>query len=178
MADLVPHPDHPPGAVRSVSVHVGRLNHGYRLYYFLAGDIDRIVVPQPARKPERTDDLWQSTVFEAFIKGEGHARAAPYCEFNFAPSGDWAAYAFDHYRGGRRSTPTVIDIRTDRLANLLTVEAQLHADFSKASRLGLSAVVEEKDGTKSYWALAHPPGKPDFHDDTCFAMRLADIASP
>ena len=23
--------------------------------------------------------------------------------------------------------------------------------------LGLTAVIEEKDGTKSYWALAHPP---------------------
>jgi hypothetical protein len=35
--------------------------------------------------------------------------------------------------------------------------------------LGLSAVLEEQDGTKSYWALAHPPGgKPDFHHPDCF----------
>ena len=39
--------------------------------------------------------------------------------------------------------------------------------------LGLSAVLEEKDGTKSYWALAHPnPEKPDFHDPGCFAAHL------
>jgi hypothetical protein len=38
--------------------------------------------------------------------------------------------------------------------------------------LGLSAVLEEKDGTKSYWALAHPREKPDFHDPGCFAARL------
>ena len=34
------------------------------------------------------------------------------------------------------------------------------------------AVLEEKDGTKSYWALAHPGGKPDFHDPGCFAAHL------
>ena len=40
-------------------------------------------------------------------------------------------------------------------------------------RLGLSAVLEAKDGTKSYWALAHPPGdQPDFHHPDCFAARL------
>ena len=39
--------------------------------------------------------------------------------------------------------------------------------------LGLSAVLEEKDGTKSYWALAHPdPEKPDFHDPGCFVAHL------
>ena len=35
-------------------------------------------------------------------------------------------------------------------------------------------VLEEQDGTKSYWALAHPAGdKPDFHAADCFAARLA-----
>jgi hypothetical protein len=39
--------------------------------------------------------------------------------------------------------------------------------------LGLSAVLEEKDGTKSYWALVHPNAdKPDFHDPGCFAAHL------
>ena len=38
--------------------------------------------------------------------------------------------------------------------------------------LGLSAVLEERDGTKSYWALAHPSGKPDFHHPDCFIARL------
>jgi len=32
---------------------------------------------------------------------------------------------------------------------------------------------EERDGTKSYWALAHPGGdKPDFHDPSCFTAHL------
>jgi hypothetical protein len=39
-------------------------------------------------------------------------------------------------------------------------------------RLGLSAVIEDKAGGKSYWALAHPPGKADFHHADSFAREL------
>ena len=39
------------------------------------------------------------------------------------------------------------------------------------------AVIEEKDGTKSYWALAHPPGEPDFHHPDCFALDLPPAAA-
>jgi hypothetical protein len=33
-------------------------------------------------------------------------------------------------------------------------------------------VVEEKDGLLSYWALNHPPGKPDFHHPDAFVLEL------
>jgi hypothetical protein len=39
--------------------------------------------------------------------------------------------------------------------------------------LGLTAVIEETNGRKSYWALKHPPGKPDFHHADCFAAQIA-----
>jgi hypothetical protein len=39
--------------------------------------------------------------------------------------------------------------------------------------LGLSAIVEDTNGGKSYWALAHPPGKPDFHHADCFTLELS-----
>ncbi len=39
-------------------------------------------------------------------------------------------------------------------------------------RLGLSAVIEETSGRKSYWALAHLPGEADFHHSVCFAHEL------
>jgi hypothetical protein len=41
-----------------------------------------------------------------------------------------------------------------------------------AWRVGLSVVIEESSGRKSYWALAHPPGKADFHHSDCFACEL------
>ena len=40
-------------------------------------------------------------------------------------------------------------------------------------QIGLSAVIEDAGGGMSYWALAHPPGKPDFHHADCFALELA-----
>ena len=40
-------------------------------------------------------------------------------------------------------------------------------------QLGLSAVLEEADGAKSWWALAHPAEEPDFHAPDCVAARLA-----
>jgi hypothetical protein len=44
-------------------------------------------------------------------------------------------------------------------------------------RMGISAVIEEQldngSSVKSYWALAHPAGKADFHSPACFAARLA-----
>jgi hypothetical protein len=39
-------------------------------------------------------------------------------------------------------------------------------------RLALSAVIEEGDGTLSYWALKHGPGKADFHVPDGFALEL------
>ncbi len=39
-------------------------------------------------------------------------------------------------------------------------------------RIGLSAIIEDRDGAKSYWALAHPPGAPDFHHPDCFTAQL------
>ena len=37
----------------------------------------------------------------------------------------------------------------------------------------VAAVIEEKDRTKSYWALAHPSeGPPDFHHPDCFVLEL------
>jgi hypothetical protein len=39
-------------------------------------------------------------------------------------------------------------------------------------RVGLSAVIEEISGRRSYWALAHPPGKADFHHFDSFALEV------
>ena len=48
-------------------------------------------------EPARADKLWRSTCFEAFLKSDG---MEAYREWNFAPSGNWAAYDFSGYREG------------------------------------------------------------------------------
>jgi hypothetical protein len=53
------------------------------------------------------------------------------------------------------------------------LEARISAPSPTAAlRLALAAVIEERRGRLSYWGLAHPPGKPDFHHPENFLVRL------
>ena len=171
MFALIPHPDHPPTIDCRLSVAVDCIGAGYRLNYFLAGNIDRLRLP-PVAPPGRADGLWKTTCFEAFVCGNGPA----YCEFNFSPSGQWAAYGFRSYREGMHDTATLVELRIERRPRMLAAKALVHADFDRSDRMALTAVVEQDDGTTSYWSLTHPPGPPDFHNQACFALPLADIA--
>jgi hypothetical protein len=63
-------------------------------------------------------------------------------------------------------------IEFERTAQRCILRAALTLPDEGAWRLGLSAVIEETNGRKSYWALSHPPGKPDFHHSDCFALEL------
>jgi hypothetical protein len=101
------------------------------------------------------------------------AEGGGYLEFNFAPSGQWAAYRFDGYRRGIRDLEYVVPrLTVDQGNERLVLHAEVDLPAIAAIAVGLSAVIETADGTKSYWALAHPPGKPDFHHPDCFALKL------
>ncbi|MEO5809443.1 MAG: DOMON-like domain-containing protein [Sphingomicrobium sp.] len=171
MIELVPHLLHPPHAVQSVAVSLKRSEAGLSLAFLLTGDLDAVVIPPPST-PNRADGLWETTCFEAFVRGDGPA----YAEYNFSPSGEWAAFAFDDYRLGMRETDAAVSIACRRDSAELAIDVVLDAAFPDHARLAVSAVVEERGGQKSYWALAHRAGPPDFHHETCFALRLADIA--
>ena len=147
------------------------------LSYVVSGRIGNVRFPENAAS-QRTDGLWQHTCFEAFLRP---FPAAGYCEFNFAPSTQWAAYQFDGYRAGMHpaagiGAPEIAAQATDKTFRL---EATLRWDrlsgltHDAGWRLGLAAIVEETNGHKSYWALAHPPGKPDFHHADCFALEFS-----
>ena len=58
----------------------------------------------------------------------------------------------------------------------LDLQAMITLDLPPTAlwRLGLSAVIEETSGRLSYWALAHPSGRPDFHHADCFTLELPD----
>lgn len=130
---------------------------------------ERFVLPDGEAR--RADDLWQTTCFEAFLRADGEDG---YREWNFAPSGKWAAYDFISYRDGRTEAEVKEPyIRLEDNLAWFSLGATIGIEAGRRWHLGLSAVIEERDGTKSYWALAHGPGKPDFHAPGCFAARLA-----
>jgi hypothetical protein len=169
---LTRHPATPCAAVEAIVAEVERGDGGRLVVRFhLTGRIEALVLPALAG-PQRTDELWRHTCFEAFVRpGSG----GPYLEFNLAPSGRWAAYAFDGYRAGMRNAEDVAapGIELTQTPESLCLSATLSGLPPDAPlRLGLSAVIEEAGGRISYWALAHPPGRPDFHAADCFALEL------
>jgi hypothetical protein len=165
-AALERHPESRCAALRGIEATVSRGAGGeLRVAYRLEGEIDRLRIPPPraARAAER---LWQHTCCELFVARDG---APGYREFNFSPSGEWAAYAFARYREGGPLLIPDPRIAVKRDARRLELAAAVPADAGKLT-IGLSVVVEEDE--LSYWALRHPPGKPDFHHRDAFALTL------
>lgn len=165
---LKPHPDYAPAAVKSIAVAVSRAGSAsLSLDYLVTGELASILVP-PTASPERIDGLWRHTCFEAFALWEDGG----YAEYNFSPSGQWAAYRFAAYRKDMMPldlAPPPIRLCSDEHGLELQTSIVVAA---RPMRLALSAVIEETNGRKSYWALAHPAAKPDFHHPDSFVHEL------
>ena len=171
--NLVCHPRTPSRSIDAIDVQVESAANGIlALTFVLQGDLATLRIP--AERPRRrVDELWRHTCFEAFMKaGDGPG----YREYNFSPSGEWAAYAFRNYRQAQvEANESAPVIRAHRSTQNLALEAEVKLEpppLTRSVRLGLSAVVETVDGRLSYWALRHPPGKPDFHHVDAFALKL------
>lgn len=209
VVQLTCHPDTPAAAIGSVACSVSWADSGNWCFDYIVGEPPEALRLPAAAAPARADGLWQRTCFELFLRRPGETG---YCEFNFSPSGEWAAYRFDDYRAGMTeqaiATPRItssdpaqfaasmtahlialgIDAETAKMMAEMGVDGAgggpvaqyaLSACLEGPAFAGpgdwmaaISAVIEEADGTKSYWALAHPPGKPDFHHPDGFVLAL------
>lgn len=165
------------GSVKSIQASVnGADANMLRITYRVNGDIDKLKIPANSCS-RRADRLWERTCFEAFIRGYGDPS---YYEFNFSPSGEWAAFSFRDYRDGgsledESWSPEIVVCReADRIELAAVVRLNSSPAMRPGSqlRIGLSAVIEANDGTLSYWALKHPGAKPDFHHPDSFALAL------
>lgn len=163
--------------MRGIGARVSRTGGVLAVTYIIEGDLDRVRLPAP-QAPSIADRLWEHTCCEIFIARNGEPR---YYEFNLSSSGEWAAYLFERYR---ERVPldnlTALDpeLAVRRTSKKLELDALIpldrlspaHADGALA--LGLAVVIENQDRSLSYWALRHPPGKPDFHHHDAFALTL------
>jgi hypothetical protein len=174
--ELVCHSATPPHKVRSVAVGMKRTPDGFLFLAYAVEPADTLLLPDhPWGARSR---LWESTCFELFLK----TQAGGYCELNFAPTFAWYAQSFSSWRRGKPldlpTPPHLVDCRVDDRRPGYPGRYELDVVLSPAllenvSKLSLTAVIEETDGTISYWALAHPPGdKPDFHHPACFVLEL------
>jgi len=170
------HPDSRCDAVSRIEVEVARPGGRLLLRYCVTGTLSDLVMP-PVTNARRTDELWRHTCFEAFLRAPSDEA---YCEFNFSPSTQWAASRLDAYRRGRRIADEIaasgIVVQPNEAGFELRTSLELPND--SAWHLGLAAVIEETGGRISYWALKHPPGRPDFHHSDCFALELPATLPP
>ncbi|MGE0115950.1 MAG: DOMON-like domain-containing protein [Steroidobacteraceae bacterium] len=161
-------------AVDDINVAVRRLSASQlQVNYRVLGDLHALRIPDRTTSA-RHDELWRHTCAELFV---ADAQSECYCEFNFAPSTEWAAYEFRRYRQGMRPAdcaPPVIECMQTAQELLLRITVKVPETLALAVqwRLGLTMVVEDAAGQCSYWALLHTAERPDFHRRDSFVLHL------
>lgn len=175
------HPDSRCSAATGIDVQITRPRPGTLVMrYFVKGKTSDLCLPSIAAS-SRSDELWQHTCFEVFATTSSNDA---YYEFNFAPSTQWAAYQFRGYRSGMRALSEIDAPSFEVQQDAEGFELQASLDLGQLPglptdatwQLGISTVIEETSGDKSWWALAHPPGKADFHHSDCFTYNLASTS--
>ena len=170
------HPESPPSPVEWIEALATRLGNGrLSLVFTIKGKLDDIRLPGEVAGARR-DELWRHTCVEAFVRRpDGEC----YVELNFSPGGDWAAYRFDDYRAGMAPADVwAPSVQSAASGHQLGIAAGVdlggvpELQNERPWLVSLSAVIEAEDGSRSYWALAHPQGAPDFHHRDCFVLEL------
>lgn len=150
-----------------INVMLSKVETGLQVVFELDTQLSNLIIPDfDLLKIQRTDKIWQHTCFEIFLA----QRSSPeYWEFNFSPSGNWNVYRFSGFRQGMRQETAFksLPFKVQRLSEdilRLTVIIDLNLiSVNSEIDVGISTVLERKDGVKSYWSLSHPREVPDFH---------------
>ena len=155
-----------------------RKNSIFSIHYALTGEIKDIYLPSLSIHPTRKDDLWKDTCFEFFLAIKDLPQ---YWECNISPSGDWNVYHLDAYRRiGFRSETAIqqLQFAAQRTENGLILNAAIDLDpiirLGQVLEVGVTAVIQTREGNESYWALAHPAPEPDFHLRESFILQTAE----
>lgn len=173
---LLPHPSCAPPSGLSVRAGARRDDDGSLALCYRIGDPGRQVRWPAVAGTGSADGLWQHTCCELFVAGAGRPE---YLEWNLSPSGQWATYRFAAYRAravdqGQPAWPPRIECAQDGDHWILTAQVASTGWPPAPWQLALSVVIETRDGALSYWALAHPQARPDFHHRDGFVLSLSE----
>ena len=163
----------------SVGLLSGELHIKYTLHQAAQGNNSPALWPSAKQSACRRDGIWQSTCMELFISTPSMQR---YWEYNFCPSGDWNIYQLSGYRSNLQAEPSCRQpsITQDSHAGgeELAVITQLPPALIDQQELilAITAVVEQRNGQLSYWALHHGGSEADFHRRDGFQLRLQQPA--
>jgi hypothetical protein len=159
----------------SVGLSAGELTIHYTLQQASYASSSPVLWPPTKPTARRRDGIWQSTCMELFISTPGMQR---YWEYNFCPSGDWNIYQLSDYRSTLQAEPScrqpAITQSRHPGADGLAVITELPPALIGAQELilAITAVVEQRNGHCSYWALHHGGSEADFHRRDGFQLRL------
>ncbi len=160
-----------------LSVTVDRRGSDLQVFYQMTGDVAAIALPDfeslDSASPERRMGLWEMTCFEFFFAVPGQAG---YWEVNLSPAGHWNVFRLDAYRSGLREEERIagLPVRFDRSGFSLETVLDLNGLGIGDCEIELSvtAVIAERSGAVSYWALCHAGAEADFHLRDSFVMAL------
>jgi hypothetical protein len=166
----------------TITGKISRRSNLLTLHYSVTGSIEEILFPLPTAHPRRKAELWKQTCFEFFLAKKEEPQ---YWEYNMSPSGDWNAYRMDVYRRvGFREEMLVQRLQFDqqKVTDAFTLDVEVNLDPIAQPEdnldIGITAVIQKKDGSETYWALAHPASQADFHMRESFILALAGQTQP
>ena len=174
---LIPIPD-PNIPDITIQGKILRQNNLITIHYALRGKLENIFLPSPIVNPTRKEELWKNTYFEFFLAVKD---SSGYWEFNLSPSGDWNSYRMDAYRriGFREETliqRLQLEMQKDTNGFLLAANVDLNSIIrvEQILEVGITAVIQTREKSESYWALVHPAPEADFHLRESFILAMAE----
>ena len=140
---------------------------------YLLSDLEEKINFEYELNNQRVIGLWENTCFEFFILSP----AGDYYEFNFATNLNWNIFHFKNYRSKLKEAKDcpvpLIDVRENKLHFTYNLNS-LPKDFYKMGKMkvGITAVLKDKNSKLTYWSLAHPKDKADFHSQVGMTISL------
>jgi hypothetical protein len=160
----------------TIKGRISRQSNILTLHYSMVGNMDEIFLPSLSVHPIRKDELWKTTCFEFFLAIKDQPQ---YWEFNMSPTGDWNVYRMEAFRQvGFREEAAIqqlpLEIKKNTADFVLDAVVDLNSIIQgeQSLEIGVTAVIQTKDGNQTFWALNHPAPQADFHLRESFVLTL------